>query len=68
MPSIVYDWVARKLLPHFRLGKGGKRGKIAIAEEDLDAFLKSQKVAGPEHFKAAPAPKPPPLKLRHLQL
>ena len=37
--SIVYGWVEKKLLPHFRLGADGKRGKIAIAEEDLDAFL-----------------------------
>lgn len=65
--SLVYWWVAKKLLPHFRLGKGGTRGKIGIAEADLDAFLNSQRV-GSEQIKAAPAPKPPPLKLRHLQL
>ena len=47
--SIVYGWVDRRLLPHFRLGMPGKRGKIAIAEEDLEAFLQSQKI-GPENF------------------
>lgn len=62
--SIVYGWVAMKLLPHFRLGAAGKRGKIGIAEEDLDAFLKAHRV-GPERFNAAPAPKPPP-RLKYL--
>ena len=65
--SIVYGWVEKKLLPHFRLGRGGTRGKIAIAEEDLDAFLKAQKVTGPEQVKPAPAP-PPRVQLRNLRL
>jgi hypothetical protein len=62
-PSIVYGWVATKVLAHFRLGAPGKRGKIVISEQDLDAFLQSQRV-GPERLKAVPAPPQPPQRLR----
>lgn len=65
--SIVYGWVGRKLLPHFRLGTPGKRGKIAIAAEDLDAFLQARRV-GAEQPKPAPAPKPQAVRLEHLRL
>ncbi len=65
--SLVYEWVEKKLLPHFRLGKGGTRGKIAIAEDDLDAFLQENRV-GPGQPKAAPAPKPQPVRLENLRL
>ena len=63
--SLVYEWVEKKLLPHFRLGKGGTRGKIAIAEEELDALLQENRV-GPGQPKAAPAPKPKRIMLENL--
>ncbi len=65
--SLVYEWIASKVLAHFRLGKCGTRGKIAIAEADLDAFLEARKV-GAERPKAAPVPKPRPIRLKHLRI
>lgn len=32
------------MLPHYRMGGKGKRGKILIEEASLDAFLQSCKV------------------------
>jgi hypothetical protein len=49
--SIVRSWVASGQLPHSRIGTLGKRGKIVIAEEDLDGFLANFKIA-----KKGPAP------------
>lgn len=42
--SLVYSWCEDKLLPHYRMGGKGKRGKILIEEAALDAFLQSCKV------------------------
>ena len=42
--SLIYAWCQSGALPHFRLGLPGKRGKIAIEVEDLDATLASFKV------------------------
>jgi hypothetical protein len=44
--TIVYGWVGSGDLPHYRLGAKGRRGKIAIAEGDLHAFLQARKVTG----------------------
>jgi excisionase family DNA binding protein len=47
--SLVYQWCAERRLPHFRLGKSGRRGKLLIEQADLDAFLESLRVgAGKE--------------------
>lgn len=55
--ALVYSWVNKKLLPHFRFGAGEKGGKVMIEEADLEAFVQSRKVgARPEP--AAPEPKP----------
>jgi len=43
-PSLVYSWCEDQLLPHYRMGGKGKRGKILIEEAVLDAFLQSRKV------------------------
>jgi excisionase family DNA binding protein len=37
--SLVYEWCAEGLLPHYRVGRKGKRGKVLIEQADLDAFL-----------------------------
>lgn len=67
--SLIYSWCADGSLPHYRLGKKGARGKIAIAAEDLDGLLASFKVGKKEpEPKAAPALPAPKLKLRHLRL
>ncbi|MDY3551486.1 helix-turn-helix domain-containing protein [Gemmata sp. JC717] len=42
--TIVRGWVRDGSLPHYRLGAKGKRGKIAIAPEDLDALVASFRV------------------------
>lgn len=65
--SIVRSWVTAGLLPHFRLGAPGKRGKIAIAVEDLDALLASFKVVVMKP-KPAPDPKPPETAFKHLKM
>jgi excisionase family DNA binding protein len=42
--SLVYSWCEDHMLPHYRMGGKGKRGKILIEEAVLDAFLQSRKV------------------------
>jgi excisionase family DNA binding protein len=42
--SLVYSWCEDQLLPHYRMGGKGKRGKILIEEAALDAFLQSRRV------------------------
>jgi excisionase family DNA binding protein len=39
--SLVYIWIEKGILPHFRLGKPGSRGTIRIDESDLRTFLES---------------------------
>jgi len=41
--SLVYEWCAEGLLPHYRVGRKGKRGKVLIQQADLYAFLASGK-------------------------
>ena len=45
--SLIYQWCAEGHLPHYRVGTRGRRGKILIAPEDLDAFMESMKVSSP---------------------
>jgi excisionase family DNA binding protein len=40
--SLVYAWCDDRLLPHYRFGRAGKRGRILIEEADLAAFLADQ--------------------------
>lgn len=42
--SLLYQICAERRLPHFRLGRGGKRGKVLIEEADPDAFLSAARV------------------------
>jgi excisionase family DNA binding protein len=64
--GLIYCWIESRLLPHYRLGASGRRGKIVIAEADLLAFLDTMKV----EVRPAPTPmvKAKPIKLRHLEL
>jgi excisionase family DNA binding protein len=55
--SLIYAWVAEGL-PHFRLGKKGRRGHIRIAEADLDAFLVTMRREGRQGL-PSPLPAPP---------
>jgi excisionase family DNA binding protein len=60
----IYNLRGTGELPHRRIGVG--RGCIRFAEEDLKEYLDRKKVKGREE--AAPAPKPSPVRLRHLEL
>jgi excisionase family DNA binding protein len=44
--SLIYQWVEERLLPHYRVGGRGKRGRILMDPADLDAFLESCRVDG----------------------
>jgi excisionase family DNA binding protein len=44
--SLVYGWCEDHMLPHYRMGGQGKRGKILIEEAALIAFMQSRKVEG----------------------
>lgn len=46
--SLVYEWVRRRLLRHYRFGANGKGGKIQIDVTDLEAFLASCRVEAGE--------------------
>ena len=37
--SLIYEWCSSGLLPHYRFGRPGHRGKILIDEKELDALL-----------------------------
>ena len=64
--SLVYQWVESRQLPHYRAGAKGKRGKILIAEADLNAFWESLKVAAATCEKKMPPPPMPQVKLKHV--
>jgi excisionase family DNA binding protein len=46
--SLIYQLCEERRLTHYRIGGRGKRGKILIAPDDLDAFLESLRVEPPE--------------------
>lgn len=62
-PALIYAWCNAGLLPHMRLGLPGHRGCIRIAEDDLSAFLASQKRDGRRFSPPAPHR---PIRLKHL--
>ena len=64
-PATVYAWVSEGL-PHYRVGRKGRRGAIRIAEADLDAFLAGLKRGGRQEV--PPPPRPNALVLTHLVL
>jgi excisionase family DNA binding protein len=46
--SLIYAWCNTGALPHYRLGRPGKRGKIVIDEADFERFLATLKVSAQE--------------------
>lgn len=42
--SLLYSLIEEGRIPHRRIGRRGRRGKITIREEDLEQFLASVKV------------------------
>ena len=65
--SVVRGWITSGLLPHYRLGLPGKRGKIAVAVEDLDGLMASFKV-GRKEPEPVEIPAPAKSEFRHLRL
>ena len=59
--SLVYEWCAEGVLPHYRFGRKGRRGKILIDETEFAAFL----AACRQEVQPDTAPIP---ELRHIQL
>ena len=39
--SLLYELCSTGLLPHYRMGRKGKRGRLLIEEADLSTFLAS---------------------------
>ena len=72
--TVVRAWVAAGLLPAFRLGMPGRRGKIMIDPDDLDQCLASFKTtatpppARPNGSCARPTPRPSSPHLKRLSL
>ncbi len=67
--NLIYHWCNEKLLPHFRLGENGRRGKIVIDVSDVEQFLASRKVGGqPMQVTLPPKAKPIKPRFRHLKL
>ncbi len=44
--SLLYELIAEGRIPHRRIGRRGKRGKIIVTEDDLQAFLETVKSEG----------------------
>jgi len=65
--DLVYDWCNSGMLPHFRLGRKGRRGGIRIEEGALEAFLTTQKQEERQPPRS-PAPRRKPVKLANLRL
>lgn len=59
--SLVYEWCAEGILPHYRFGRKGRRGKILIDETEFEAFLAGCRQKARQD--TAPLPE-----LRHIQL
>src|SRR5687767_3421485 len=43
-PALVYQWCQEQRLPHYRFGTEGRRGKILIDPDDLEAFMRQCRV------------------------
>jgi excisionase family DNA binding protein len=43
--KLVYRWCAERRLSHYRCGGQGRRGRILIDPDDLDAFLLTLKIS-----------------------
>jgi excisionase family DNA binding protein len=58
--SLIYRWISdERRLPHYRLGGQGRRGKILIDPDDLQNFLRENRVEKDEGDEDEP--------LRHLR-
>ncbi len=70
-PALVYVWIESGMLAHYRLGSKGSRGRIRIAEADLDVFLASMRCEGKQgegRQVKRPANPGRPFKLQHIRI
>jgi excisionase family DNA binding protein len=61
--SLVYGWIASGMLPHYRLGASGRRGKISIRVADLETLVETMRQGG-----RARTPCPAPYTPKHFTL
>ncbi len=59
--SLVYEWCAEGVLPHYRFGRKGRRGRILIDETEFAAFLAGCRQEVRQDTASMP-------ELRHIQL
>jgi excisionase family DNA binding protein len=59
--SLIYEWCAEGVLPHYRFGRKGRRGRILIDETEFAGFLAGCR----QEVRQDTAPLP---ELRHIQL
>lgn len=59
--SLIYEWCAEGVLPHYRFGRKGRRGRILIDETEFEAFVAGCRQEGRQD--TAPVPE-----LRHIKL
>jgi excisionase family DNA binding protein len=44
--SLIYEWCQQGILPHYRFGRPGKRGKIMVDAAELAVFIETCRVQG----------------------
>jgi len=69
--SLVRSWIRDRALPHYRVGAKGRRGKIVVAQEDLDQFLALLRISASNQQRETPTvstfPVPAKKEYRHLR-
>jgi excisionase family DNA binding protein len=43
-PSLLYQLCQEQLIPHYRIGGKGRRGKILLSLADIEAFMQTCRV------------------------
>lgn len=66
--ALVYGWIADGVLPHFRIGKNGRRGSIRVAEGDLEAFLLTLRRGPARGMEKSPPPAASGRRFKHLSV
>lgn len=57
--SLMYRCCQEQLIPHYRVGGKGRRGKILLSPADLDAFMMTCRVGRHPLFAELPSPRHP---------
>lgn len=61
--SLVYAWTQSGILPSYRFGREGKRGRVMVDENELEGFIAGMKA--PARAEEAPALRHVNMKARH---